>query len=371
MNRMNFLPSTSVASNENGIFVPLEPIEHFNEEEYLQLAQKTLEHYQNHTNQVPYEDSSRLKLFNSPATAVIVGTGTVGLEAIAYASRILPQQSTILVFQNDVKDIEKLEDVLKTIIKGGEHFHWIISPPTDLGRLDQIDEFLVRHKSHLEHTQLLMHTADKAKRYLPDSVNYQDVITQIIRRCSIPAIEEVITRFSNPTNPYVRILFSSMCSTNRDKYRLANVGPYQIGKLVGDELFRSTPVRQNSYSFILYSGGMFTMGETLTRNQEYKLLTSNLLSSKKMSEKEYNGTWTKAGLHADSMDSAGLMFKKIWESLQENQISPGKLYSIYGSSVPERLGYELNVLKVVESAPYMFDPLESSPTSNDKASSMV
>lgn len=358
---MNFLPSTSVASNENGIFVPLEPIEHFNEKEYLQLAQKTLEHYQNHPNQVPYEDSSRLKVFNSPATAVIVGTGTVGLEAIAYASRILPKNSTILILQNDVNDIEKLEDVLKTTIKGGEHFHWIISPPTDLGRLDQIDEFLVHHKSHLEHTQLLMHTADKAKRYLPDRANYQDVITQIIRRCSIPAIEEIISRFSNPNNPYVRILFSSICSTNRDKYRLANIAPYQIGKIVGDELFRSTPVRQNSYSFILYSGGMFTMGETLTRNQEYQLLKKNELSFKEISENEYNEKWTTAGDHVDSMDSAGLMFKKIWEALQKNELSSEKLYSIYGSSVPERLGYKLNTLKVIEPAPYMFGILESSP----------
>ncbi len=361
MTHANCLPLSSIPSHENGIFIPLDPIENFNESAYLQLAQKTIDHYQSHPNQVPYEDSSRLKLFQPPTTAVIVGTGTVGLEAIVYATRILPQDSTILVLQNDVVDIEKLKDVLKTTIKGGEKFQWIISPPTDLGRLDQIDAFLVRHKDHLERAQLFMHTADKAKRYLPDRISHQDLITQIIRRCSIAAIEELIERFSKPNTPYVRILFSSICSVNRDQYRLANIGPYQIGKVVGDELFKSASVRKDSYSFILYAGGMFTMGETLTRKEEYHLLKNNEASFKDISEDVYNEKWTNAGDHCDSMDSAGLMFKKIWQALQQHDVAPGKLYSIYGSSAPERLGHALNTLKIVEPAPYMFDILESSP----------
>lgn len=360
MIKINRASSALTTTSENGIFVPLEPIAHFHEAEYLDLAQQAIDHYQNHPNQVPDEASSRLKLFHPPATAVIVGTGTVGLEAISYASRILPSHSTLLIFQNDISDPAKLEHVLKTKIQGGENFRWIISPPLDLGRIDKIKDFLEEHKELLAFTQLFIHTADKAKRYVPDRLPYQEVMAQIIRRISIPAIEELIERYSHAHNPYIRILFSSICSINRDTYRFANVGPYQLGKVIGDEFFKSAPVRHNSYSFILYAGGMFTMGETLTRSEEYQLLKSNVSSFKETSEEAYTEQWTKTGSHVDSMDSAGLMLKKIWDALQQNELMLGKLYSIYGSSVPESLGHERNILKIIEPAPYMFDRLEGS-----------
>lgn len=360
-NTMNQSLSTVNPSPENGIFIPLEPIAHFDEAEYLKLAQKTIEHYQSHSNKVPFEASSHLKLFQAPATAVIVGTGTVGLEAITYASRILPVHSTIIILQNDISDPAKMENTLKTSIQGGENFQWLISSPLDLGRIDLIEDFLLGHQDYLAHAQLFIHTADKAKRYIPDRLDYQDVITQVIRRCSIATIDSLIERFSHVDNPYVRILFSSICSTNRDEYRLANIGPYQIGKIVGDELFKSATIRSHSYSFILYAGGMFTMGETITRKEEYQLLKHTEDSFKATSEKEYNDKWTGAGDHVDSMDSAGLMFKKIWHALQHNELSPGKLYSMYGSSVPKRLGHELNTFQLVEQAPYMFGILETTP----------
>src|ERR1700722_13432760 len=179
-------------SHKNGIFIPLDPIVRFNEDDYLDLAKKTIQHYQNHPHQVPYEDSSRLNLFQTPVTAVIIGTGTVGLEAITYASRILPLRSTLLVLQNDVSDPAKLEHLLKTTLQGGENVQWIVSPPMDLGRLDLIEDFLVSHKDLLAHTQLFIHTADKAKRYVPDRLPYQEVLAQVIRRSSIPLIEEHI-----------------------------------------------------------------------------------------------------------------------------------------------------------------------------------
>lgn len=222
----------------------------------------------------------------------------------------------------------------------------------------------MQHQDCLAHAQLFIHTADKAKRYMPDRLDYQEVIAQIIRRCSIAVIDGLIERFSQDHNPYVRILFSSICSTNRDEYRLANIGPYQMGKIVGDELFKSASTRSHAYSFILYAGGMFTMGETLTRNEEYHLLKHNEASFKAVSEKEYDDTWTGAGDHVDSMDSAGLMFKKIWYALQHNELPPGKLYSMYGSSVPKRLGHTLNTFKVVEQAPYMFGVLETTLETN-------
>ncbi|OJW51175.1 MAG: hypothetical protein BGO67_12700 [Alphaproteobacteria bacterium 41-28] len=46
MLKSNSLPSDSDARTPNGIFVPLDPIEHFNEAEYLSLAKKTIEYYQ-------------------------------------------------------------------------------------------------------------------------------------------------------------------------------------------------------------------------------------------------------------------------------------------------------------------------------------
>lgn len=349
-------PSTTDIPCENGVFIPLDSIEHFKEEEYFD---QTIEHYQTHPNQVPYDPSSHLPLFHIPTAAVIVGTGTVGLEAIVYASRILPLQSTLIILQNDVEDTTTLEHLLKSCIEGGKNFNWIISPPIDLGHIDKIEYFLDQHKNDLTHVQLFIHTADKAKRYIPDRLHHQDVIAQIIRRCSIPAIEEKIEQYADSTKPYVRILFSSICSTNRDKYRLANIGPYQLGKIVGDELFKSRIIKRPCYSFILYSGGMFTMGETLTRNEEFRLLKNSQDSFKKKSEKEYHEKWATAGDHVDSMDSAGLMFKKIWQELKKNALIPGKLYAIYGSSVPQRLGHPLNTLKVIEPAPYMCESLES------------
>jgi hypothetical protein len=345
-----------------GIFIPFDPVEKFSEAEYLSLAQKTLENYQTHKNQVPYEQLSQLSLFRSPATAVLVGTGTVGLEAIAYATRIMPLQSTLVILQNDVQSPEKLQNLLTNTLQGGDTFNWIISPPIDLGCIDQLESFLTKNKNALERTQLFIHTADKAKRHIPDQLPYKDVIIQILRRGSIGAIDELIERFSKPENTYVRLLFSSMCSVDRSEYRLANVGPYQMGKIVGDELFKSASVRNNSYSFILYSGGMFTMGETLTRNHEYLLLKQQDVAFEKTSEDEYTQQWKSASDHVDSMDSAGLMFKIIWGALQKGELQLGKLYSIYGSSVPKRLGHPLNTLESVDPAPYMFDSLDSSPT---------
>lgn len=354
---LNRLPSLPEENYENGIFIPLEPIPPINEAEYLRTVRKTIEHYQAHPHQVPYEVGSLLKLFHTPATAVIVGTGTVGLEAITYATRILPSYSTLIIFQNDIQDTAKLEEVLKTSIKGGDTFQWVISPPTDIGRLDQIKEFLTHHKAALAHTQLFIHAADKSKRYIPDRLHHQNVIAQIIRRSSIPLIEEQIEQYSNAKNPYVRILFSSMCSINRDQYRIPNIGPYQIGKVVGDEFFKSMPVRKNSYSFIIYPGGMHTMGEALTRTEEFEKLKTIKKSLQDVAGKEYLNSVSQT--HADSMDSSGFMLKKIWQALQHNEAIPGKIYSIYGCSVPDFLGVERNILKIIEPAPYLSEPLEN------------
>ncbi len=200
--------TADVTSHKNGVFVSLEPINHFGSSEYLKLAKKTIEHAQNHPNQVPDKISSRLRLFYSPATAVIVGTGTVGLEAIVYASRILPLDSTILIFQNDVKEPDILIRLLDETIKGIENFKIIISPPIDIGCIDKIAEFLMDNQGILSNTQLFMHTADKAQRYIPDNLDYREVVAQIIRRSSIQAIEELIERHADPNSPYVRILFS-------------------------------------------------------------------------------------------------------------------------------------------------------------------
>jgi|GEM_PF-6629315 len=321
---LNCLPSPSEENYENGIFIPLEPLQPVNEEEYLGIVSKAIEHYQTHPHQVPYEVESHLKVFHAPATAVIVGTGTVGLEAITYATRILPSHSTLIILQNDIKDTAKLEEVLKTSITGGENFQWIISPPTDIGRLDKIKEFLTHYKAALTHAQLFIHAADKSKRYIPDRLHHQNVIAQIIRRSSIPLIEEQIEQYSNSENPYVRILFSSMCSINRDQYRIPNIGPYQIGKVVGDEFFKSMPVRRNSYSFIIYPGGMNTMGEILTRTEEFEKLKEIKKSLPEASGKEYLNNVSQT--HADSMDSSGFMLKKIWQALQHDEVISEKIY---------------------------------------------
>lgn len=357
MIKTNKLPDSSNIC-ENSVFIPLESIARFDERQYLYFAKKTIEHYQTHINQVPYEDASRLKLFKSEATAVIVGAGTVGLEAIVYATRILPLASTIIIVQNDVDNIDKLKHLLTATIAGGENFKWIISPAVDLGNIDQIRKFLKENKRALSKAQLFIHTADKAKRYFPDNTHYLAVISQVIRRCSISAIEELVESYANAELPYVRILFSSICSINRDKYRMPNIGPYQIGKIVGDELFRCSRVRDNSYSFIIYSGAMFTMGETLTRNEEYRILKNAKDTFNVGTEQDYTEKWSNAGTHVDSMDSSGLMFKIIWQALYKNKLLYNNLYSIYGSSVPKNLGYELNVLKVEKPAPYMFSPLD-------------
>lgn len=58
------------------------------------------------------------------------------------------------------------------------------------------------------------------------------------------------------------------------------------------------------------------------------------------------------------MDSAGRMLKEIWRALQEDKLTPQKIYSIYSSSVPRFLGFEHNKLEPIELVPYMFDPLE-------------
>jgi hypothetical protein len=354
-NRLS-LPSKS--AHKNGIFIPLEDIKKFDEIEYIRLAKDAIEHYQNHPHQVPYRASPHLKIFNTPATAVIVGTGTVGLEAITYASRILPPQSTLIILQNDVEDPSKLEHVLKTSIQGSDNFKWIISPPIDLGRIDQIEDFLLGHQEHLAYAQLFIHTADKAQRYIPERVDYKDVIAQIIRRSSIPVIDELINQYSNANNPYVRILFSSLCALNRDTYRFANFGPYQMGKIIGDDLFKSTPVRKNSYSFILLSGAMLTIGERLTKYEEYHLLKSAGIPINESSEEEYYKKYENAESHVDSMDSSGQMFKIIWQAFQQQKVEAGKIYSIYGVSTPKFLGYKVNTLEVIEPTPYMFNPLE-------------
>jgi len=350
--------NSNITSEENIIYFTLDPMESFNEHEYLELAKRTLANYQSHVNQVPNDELSRLEVFSKPATAVIIGAGTVGLEAIVYASRILPLHSAIIILQNDIKEQKKLEQLLKDTVNVIENFNIIISPPMDLGQIDKISDFLDKNKKHLSHAQLFIHAADKARRFIPDVLNYREVICQIIRRGSIQAVEEKIEEYADSNIPYVRILFSSICAMNRNEYRIPNIGPYQLGKIVGDELFKSMQVRKNSYSFILYSGGMYTMGETLTRKAEYQLVKS-MNRFNNISEKEYTEKWVNAGTHVDSMDSSGLMFKNIWEALQNKKLMPGKIYSIYGSSIPKSLGHKLNVIQEWEPAPYWFDPLEA------------
>ncbi|MCB1136354.1 MAG: hypothetical protein KDK78_08810, partial [Chlamydiia bacterium] len=199
----------------------------------------------------------------TPCTAVVVGTGTVGLQAVVFATRTLPPGSTILIVQRGLDCPEELERLLSRTIEGGDAYRFVASPPINIGQLDRLEAFLDGHADACQSTRLFIHTADKAQRYIPDDLPVMDVLAQLVQRQSPTVISDKLDRLSSAVSPIIKILISSECAQNRSDYRIPNLGPYQIGKVIGDEVFRCHNAdNERALSIIAYSGPMSTLGQS-------------------------------------------------------------------------------------------------------------
>jgi len=322
-----------------------------NSTEYLERVKQDIRHCQEHPNA-----TLSARLTHSPATAFIVGVGTVGVEAIVAATRVLPEGSTIVVMQRSLEHPGDLENVLRQEIKNGTLYRFIVSPSLDLGELDRIEGFMDSHGEILSKTRLYIHTADQARRYVPDELPVRDVLVQVLRRASVTVIGQKLEAMLDSDQPLAKILISSECSQNRDRYRVPNLAVYQVGKVVGDELFRSNSIGSKSLAVIAYSGPMSTEGQRRARASEYRVLKQHGVATGAKSAEDF------VAMHinnpdVDPMDSVGMMLKQSLEAIAANSLQPGKCYAIYGPSVCPDLGKSTGELEELPEAPYMWDLL--------------
>lgn len=298
----------------------------------------------------------RLTLTKKPSTAVIVGAGTTGIEAIAYATACLPKESTIILFQHLTTSPEDLENLLKNSIPNGKKYNFIISPPWDIGQLDKIEEFLDQHRKDLSKTKLYIHTADRAERFIPEKTPIKDVLSQIVRRASIALISELIDEVSREDN-ILKIVLSSDCHQNYSDYRIPNLGPYQMGKVFGDNLFRiSNQDNPKSVCVLAFLGGMSTRGQFKARVSEYEDLKEIHPLAIALDEEEFIEIYSEKDVHP--MDSCGLVFKEIFIAFRDKKLEPGNCYSIYGPSINSKLPIAKGVITQDEPAPYLWPLLE-------------
>ncbi len=337
-------------STNQGVFITLPPFPKPEPGYYLKHVSDTIDHSQNHPNQVPI--STKNTVFNQPTTAIIIGAGTIGIQAVVFATRILPPHSTIILVQNDLNEKDRLEKLLRDKIQGSEKHTYIVSDPMDIGHLDEIESFFKEHREVVKNTGLYIHAADKAERFIPDQLHYMDALRQVIRRASVAAMSDFINEISDNSIPLVRIVVSSAGCQYRDTYRIPNLGPYQVGKVVGDELFKSSLTHNNTYSFILYSGPMNTLGQEIARASEYNILKNQNYAVEASSAKDYIQKHINTP-DIDAMESTGMMFKIVWESLNTHKLSPQKIYVMYGKSVSPKLGKKPNQLQFLSPPPYM------------------
>lgn len=350
--------ATEVAPNfktiGSGTWIKIPRFQQIPESDYLNAIANDLKYYQNNA---PKEARSSLKTFTDPGTAVIVGAGTVGMYALSFAADSLKAGSTIILLQNDTLNVNELQKTITQQVPAIKEHHLVISPPYDIAELDKIEGFLSNHQAALEETQLYIHTADKAYRIIPDSLSYEDVLPQIIRRMSVAAINDyIVSRLDNHT-PYWKILVSSECAQNRSDYKIPNLGPYQIGKIVGDELFKASKSNKNTYALILYSGPMATLGQKSAREDEYHQLAA--LQKKTGS----NNATAYVQKHFSSVDinpmgSVGTMLSVAHQAMDQGKLKSGQLYTIYGNSVNPALGFKANKLYEVANVDYMWPKLE-------------
>lgn len=296
-------------------------------------------------------------LTDTPGTALIVGVGTAGAEAIVAASKVLPPGSTFVVLQHSLKDKNALVTMFQNTLPNGNENHFVISDPIELGDLTAIEEFFTENKNALSKTILFVHAADRAERYIPDSLPVDDVIAQIVRRASGAKMSEMLNAWKSDSKSIVNILISSECNQNRDCYRIPNLGPYQMGKIVGDELFRVENQGKNAVTIIAFSGPMATNGQRLARTQEYNKLKNSGKDLADKNAEEYIFRHFES-VDIDPMDSVGMIYKVSLEEVIKDQLAVGEVYEIYGPSVHPDLDKEAGTLKKVESAPYLWAPFE-------------
>lgn len=350
----SFLPKADLLQGmENSYPVELPAIERPDPELYLSEVREDLYYTQNHNLCIP---PSQLVPF--PATALIVGSGTIGLQSAVLATKVLPVGSTIVMVQNDIEDKAKLEAILREEIQNGRKYRFVVSDPIDIGRLDLLEQFMDDKKDLLSTAVLFVHAADKAKRYLPDATPIKDVLAQAIRRASVAVISQMLDKTVKEFLPLVKIIVSSECAQNRDNYRIPNLGPYQFGKVFGDELFKGTRGRTRSIDVIAYSGPMMTQGQKNARSEEYRLLKGYGIDLEAESVEDFidqhRGT-----PDIDPMESVGVMFLAIFKALKNRELEKGCLYKIYGTSVCTELGQPVNTMEKVEAPPYLWPLLET------------
>lgn len=299
---------------------------------------------------------SGLMLSNKPVTAVIVGSGTTGIESVVYAVNNLPKRSNIVLFQYTNIDPDDLCKLLSEHIPGAKDYSFYASPAYDIGELNKIRTFMEENRDLFEATKLYIHTADKAQRYIPDAMPIDAVISQVVRRASVTLISEYIDRVSSEKS-ILKILLSSDCALNRSDYIVPNLGPYQIGKVIGDELFRtSNRKRDTSIAVIVYLGGTTTHGQVSTRLAEYELLKNHHPFLKDVSLEEFIEMYSVNDI--PSMDSNGFVLKKIFEAAYYHELKEGSVYSIYGPSINSVINAPIGILEEDIQAPLIRNPLE-------------
>lgn len=342
---------TNIHAHE-GYIVEFPPIPNFDASQYLDLMEADIQHTQKHSLCIKYSP-----ITESPATALIVGAGTIGIQAVVIATRLLPEGSTIVVIQNDIDDPQKLVEVFKERVERGEQYRWIVSERIEIGQLDKLEAFIAGQSEILKHTHLYIHTADRAERFVPDALPYQAVIAQVVRRASVVHINDLLEKFVDVDKGIVKILVSSECSQNRSEYKIPNLGPYQVGKIVGDEMFLQGIHRKNSISVILYSGPMDTQGQVKARTQEYELLSLRGEMKSVSAAEEYIESH-RGVVDIDPMDSVGAMLNTFCTQYRKGQLSAGCKYRCYGASVNPELGHPVNELEPIENTRFMWPTLE-------------
>ena len=293
--------------------------------------------------------------FSDPTTAVIVGAGTVGTIAAWAAAEVLPAGSTIHVLQRgwDPVVLARQFEKLSARYLAKKALTWHLSPSLELVDQGGIRAYLESQK--LADTTVYIHTADHADRVVPDALPRAQARHQILERESVSFVSDEIKRLRTTAEPLFSLVVSSECGYwGRNQIRVPNLGPYQLAKNVGDELFISQE-GDNEIKVLLYAGPMATLGQVRARTEEHRILQRH---GKQLDVDA--GSYVKKmarQVDVDPMASAGALFDAAFSG--KVAMEPGRVYQIFGISVNRTLNESSNKVLPRRLPEHMWPALET------------
>ena len=102
---------------------------------------------------------------------------------------------------------------------------------------------------------------------------------------------------------------------------------------------------------------MYTQGQVIARTQEYELRQVLGHKLEQKSAQDYVA-FHQRGQDIPAMESTGLLFRRTFDGMKNRELTRGKVYKLYGSSVSKKIQEPIAEPIEMKEAEYLWSPIE-------------